>query len=167
MNWSKSYNNGFPCWLRWWRIHLQRRRPGFNLWVGKIPWRRDRLSTPVFLPGESHRQRSFMGYSPWGCKESDVTEQVTLQYWQLIVIWKLRILPVYMSRSFAGPDHSSLFTGAQFREECLRWFHWRKSKPCSGSLRHSLAARVMKARPEWKFQCRAILRYIQGICFLK
>ena len=31
-------------------------------------------STPVFLPGESHGQRSLAGYSPWGCKESDMTE---------------------------------------------------------------------------------------------
>ena len=30
--------------------------------------------TPVFLPGESHGQRSLAGYSPWGCKESDTTE---------------------------------------------------------------------------------------------
>ena len=30
--------------------------------------------TPVFLPGESHGQRSLVGYSPWGCKESDMTE---------------------------------------------------------------------------------------------
>ena len=30
--------------------------------------------TPVFLPGESHRQRSLVGYSPWGCKDSDTTE---------------------------------------------------------------------------------------------
>ena len=32
------------------------------------------ISTPVFLPGESHGQRSLAGYSPWGCKESDMTE---------------------------------------------------------------------------------------------
>ena len=38
-------------------------------WVGKIPWRRERLPTPVFWPGEFCGQ-----YSPWGCKESDMTE---------------------------------------------------------------------------------------------
>ena len=37
-------------------------------WVRKIPWRRAWLPTPVFLPGESHGQRSLEGYSPWGCK---------------------------------------------------------------------------------------------------
>ena len=53
------------------------RRCGFNLWVGKIPWSRKWQPTPVFLPGESHGQRSLMGYSPWGHKESDMTEQLT------------------------------------------------------------------------------------------
>ena len=44
-------------------------RPGFNPWVGKIPWRREWLPTPVFLPGEFHGQRSLMGYSPQVLKE--------------------------------------------------------------------------------------------------
>ena len=41
---------------------------GFHPWVGKIPWRREQLPTPVFFPGESHGQRSMVGYSPWGCQ---------------------------------------------------------------------------------------------------
>ena len=57
-----------PWWLRWWRICLPCRRLGFDSWVGKIPWRRDWQPTPVFLPGESHGQRSLAGHSPWGCK---------------------------------------------------------------------------------------------------
>ena len=46
----------------------------FDPWVGKIPWSRAWQPTPVFLPGDSHGQRSLAGYSPWGCKESDTTE---------------------------------------------------------------------------------------------
>ena len=38
------------------------------------PWRREWQPTPVFLPGESHGQKSLVGYSPWGHKESDTTE---------------------------------------------------------------------------------------------
>ena len=38
---------GLPWWLRWQRICLQRRRPGFDPWVQKIPWRREWLPTPV------------------------------------------------------------------------------------------------------------------------
>ena len=55
----------------WW---LRCGRPGLNPWVGKIPWRRKWQPTPVFLPGESHGQRSLAGYSPWSRKELDVTE---------------------------------------------------------------------------------------------
>ena len=40
------------------------KRHGFNTWVGKLPWRRKWLPTPVFLPRESHGQRSLAGYSP-------------------------------------------------------------------------------------------------------
>ena len=42
--------------------------------LGKSPWRRKWQSTPVFLLREFHGQRSLVGYSPWGCKESDTTE---------------------------------------------------------------------------------------------
>ena len=48
-------------------------RPGFDPWVGKIPWRRERLPTPVFWPGEYHGL-----YSPCGCKELDTTERLSL-----------------------------------------------------------------------------------------
>ena len=54
------------------------RRPRFDPWVRKIPWRRKWLPTPVFLPGEFHGQRSLVGYSPWSRKELDTTEQLTL-----------------------------------------------------------------------------------------
>ena len=47
------------------------KRYRFDSWVGKISWRRELLPTSVFLPGESHGQRSLAGYSPWGCKELD------------------------------------------------------------------------------------------------
>ena len=42
---------------------------GFSPWVGKISWRR-KLPTPVFLPEESHGQRSLVRYGPWGCQVS-------------------------------------------------------------------------------------------------
>ena len=52
------------------------RRPGFDPWVGKVPWRRKCQSTPGLLPGKSHGQRSLEAYSPWGRKESDTTERL-------------------------------------------------------------------------------------------
>ena len=53
----------------------------FHHWVRKIPWKKERLPTPIFLPGEFHGQRSLVGYSPWGCKKLDTTEQLSL-YWR-------------------------------------------------------------------------------------
>ena len=50
----------------------------FKPWVTKIPWRRARQPTPVFWPGKLHGQKSLVGYSPWGCKESDTTDWLSL-----------------------------------------------------------------------------------------
>ena len=47
-------------------------------WVGKIPWRKEWQLTPVFLPGEFHGQRSPVDYSPWGCKESNMTHVILI-----------------------------------------------------------------------------------------
>ena len=65
---SAGEGTGYPPQYSWASLvaqlvnsHLQWRRPGFDPWVGKIPWRTERLPTPVFWPGE------FDGlYSPWG-----------------------------------------------------------------------------------------------------
>ena len=53
-------------------------RHRFDIWVGTIPWRRKWQPTPVFLPRESHGQRSLVGYSPQGCKELDTTERLSM-----------------------------------------------------------------------------------------
>ena len=45
------------------KLGLECRRPGFNPWIGKIPWRRKWQPTPLLLPGESHGQRSLAGYT--------------------------------------------------------------------------------------------------------
>ena len=72
---------GFPGGASGKKPICQGRRPkirGFNPWVGKIPWRRKWQPTPVFLPGESHGQRSLAGYAPLHLKESDTTEQLSM-----------------------------------------------------------------------------------------
>ena len=65
-----------PWWLRWSRICLQCRKPGFDPWDGKIGVG-NLLPTPVFLPGQSHGLRSLAGYGSWVGKELDMTEQLT------------------------------------------------------------------------------------------
>ena len=65
---------------------LQCGRPRFSPWVRKIPWGRAWQPTSVSLPGESYGQSSLVGYSPWGCRESDATERLTFslskKYWE-------------------------------------------------------------------------------------
>ena len=62
------------CQCRRWK------RCRFNPWVRKIPWRKEWQPTPVFLPGESHGQRSLEGYSPQGHKESDTTKHARMPF---------------------------------------------------------------------------------------
>ena len=69
---------GFPCGSAGKQSSCNAGDLRFDIWVGKIPWGRDRLPTPVFWPGEFHGL-----YSPWGCKESDTTEQLSLSLFSL------------------------------------------------------------------------------------
>ena len=56
------------------------KRHRFNSWVRKIPWKRGIWQpTPVFLPGESHGQRSLVGYSPWSHKKTQLKQLSTAQ----------------------------------------------------------------------------------------
>ena len=65
---SSNQLDGLPWWLSSQESAYQCRRHRFDPWVGKIPWRREWLPTPGFLPGEFHEQRSLAGHSPWGCR---------------------------------------------------------------------------------------------------
>ena len=81
--WSR---NGLPWWLSGNEPACQWSRCRSDPWVGKIPWRRTWLPTPVFLPGEFHGQRSLAGYRSCSCKRvrhtlvttATTMEQVTL-----------------------------------------------------------------------------------------
>ena len=77
---SSGEGIGYPLQYSWAslvaqlvRICPQYVRPGFNPWVGKIPCRRERLPIPVFWPEKFHAL-----YSPWGHKELDMTERISL-----------------------------------------------------------------------------------------
>ena len=64
---------GFPWWLSGKEPICRGRRCGFDPWVRKIPWRRKWQPTPVFLPGESHGQRSLAATVYGVTEESDMT----------------------------------------------------------------------------------------------
>ena len=71
---------GYPLQFSWASLVVQMVK---NLsavqetWVGKIPWRRAWLPIPVFLPGESHGRKCLVVCSPWVCKQSDTTEELS------------------------------------------------------------------------------------------
>ena len=69
------------CW--------RHKRHGLDSWVGKIPWRRKWQPTPVFLPGESHGQRSLAGYSPWSHR---VGYQLAAEHLCWAQIWNCFVL---------------------------------------------------------------------------
>ena len=74
---SGCFPTGLPRWLTTCRCRRHERHQ-FHPWVaGSLE--EGRQPTPVLLPGESHGQRSLVGYSPWGCKESDTTERLSTQ----------------------------------------------------------------------------------------
>ena len=88
---------GFPGGLTGKRICLQCGRSGFDPWVGKIPWRKEWLSTPVFWPGEFHGL-----YSPCGCKELDTTEWLSLS--RILFAWNVPLVSlIVQKRSLVFP----------------------------------------------------------------
>ena len=75
---------------------------GFDSWVGKIPWRRKWQPAPVSLPGKFHGRRSLAGYSPWGHKESDMTEQF---HFHRILVPQPETEPRHMAVKAWSPNH--------------------------------------------------------------
>ena len=96
------------------------KRPGFDLWIKKIPWIKEWQPTPVFLPEESHGQKSLAGYSPWDRKKSNTTERLTLSL--------LTFLPAFVllcpNSHFGLPTRWSFvlvpYCSKGFREICFR-----------------------------------------------
>ena len=100
-------------WLRRESICLQCGRPRFNPWVGKIPWRRKGQPTPVLFPGKPHGQRSLVGYSPWGCKELDTTEQLYFHFSLSLGLIHWR------TWGFSNIDYWILFNHIQVQSSCF------------------------------------------------
>ena len=83
MIWSGHLYIGFPVGASGKESACQFRRHGFDPWVGKIAWSRNRQPTPVLLRGEFHGQRSLVGYSPWFARVGHnwVTEHILTYNW--------------------------------------------------------------------------------------
>ena len=78
-----EYKNGIRCFPG---AQMVKNLPAVQeIQVQSLGWegllKKGMATTPIFLPGESHGQRSLAGYSPWDCKESGMTERLTLSKW--------------------------------------------------------------------------------------
>ena len=108
---------GFPTCFSDKESTCQCRRHEFSLWVSKIPHRRIWQPTLVFLLGKSHGQRSLVGYSPWGCKESDTTDWLNNNAY--VILLKVVSAPFpCVSLSLSWPWVQSLVT--ELRSHKLR-----------------------------------------------
>ena len=107
-------------------------RPRFDPWVGKIPWRRKWHPNPVFLPGESHGQRSLVGYSPRGRKESDTTERLhftSLLSMPMFVPVKSRSPRKHNAFISHGRAWGTVSPSLQWLHPWIhRWGNWSKSQ---------------------------------------
>ena len=72
---------GLPWWLRWWRIRLWCGRPGLIPGLRRSPGGGNGNPLQYSCLENPHGQRSLVGYSPWGCKESDMTEWLSTAQW--------------------------------------------------------------------------------------
>ena len=102
---------GFPDGASGKEPACQCRRCGLNSWVRKILWRRKWQPTAAFLPGKPHGQRRLIGFSPWGRKESDMTERLH---------FSLRLVITFLPRSksllisWLQSPSAVLFSSVQF-----------------------------------------------------
>ena len=108
-------------------ICLQWGRPGFDPWVGKIPWRRKWQPTPALLPRKFHERRSLVGYSPLACKESVTTE--VLHFFNGDSIWLRLCNPSICS--IHPSTHLINIYGARLCVRCWESCRaWRSLGPC-------------------------------------
>ena len=121
--WAAVSRDGLPWGLRWQGICLQCRRPGFNPWVGKIPWRRVWQPIPVFLPGKSHGQRSLVGYSLWGLKGLDTNERLRLTGYLNNAIYKFDLVAIYRLLRSTMTSKCSSQVHQSFLKIDHRWAH--------------------------------------------
>ena len=144
---------GFPGGSDGKRVCLQCRRPGFDPWVGKIPWRRKWQPTLVLLPGKSHGWRSLVGYSPWSHKESDMTERL-----HFTSMWAANHILIH-----SEPTVSSLFPNfinvPALRRNALNYTHqwvagsgenfFSNNEELEGNFLRKLNDHITKAVPPW------------------
>ena len=116
------------------------------------PWRRKCQPTPVFLPGESHGWRSLVDYSPWGHKESDMTERLSLSLFSLQLSFVFTLWPSF----FLSLPPLNLFTSLSWRiqmnHQCAVWKGPKGRSFCPLGTGVAHPPRVEMCSPTWEHQ---------------
>ena len=132
----------------------RRKKCGFDPWVAKIPRRRAWQPTPVFLPGESHRQRSLAGYSPRGPKESDMSDAAQQQH---ALLWPLQLIYNSQDREATQVPMNRWMGKKEVAYTCTIW-----SRKCSprqySSLENPMRRRAWQAAVHWITQSQTRLK---------
>ena len=141
---------------------MQCGRPEFHLWVGKVPWRRERQPTLVFSPGEFHGQSSMEDYSQWGRKQLDMTEWITHTDTREPGLWVLHhhFTSIIPDASMASVDGMRDPLPSQINREwptkfCEKWLEnisiKQKTSPLSIWLFRTVEDGVLQHYPEYIF----------------
>ena len=166
----------------WWRIRQQCRRCEFDPWVWKVCSGRKWQHIPVFLPRESHGQRSLAGYSSWGRTESDMTEHLStypgIQILNFFFFWSffpvfLNIrflccfLPfpsfVYTRRREFKEMHNQVVRGKMDKDTSWVWECWKPmgwaggcvERAVGGGSKKELWGHGAEDREKWDWETRA------------
>ena len=134
-------------------------RVGFYSWVGNIPWRRK--PTPVFLPEKSHRQRSLVGYSPWGHKVADITENTCMHTPQyklvqennIILLTKVRLVKTMVFPVVLYGCESWTIKKAECRRiDAFELWCWRRFLRVPWTARRSNQSILKEISPEYSLE---------------
>ena len=120
---------------------------GFDPWAGKIPWRREWLPISVFCLENPHGQRSLVGYSPWGCKESGMTD------------WLSTRPCTWNCRRSSGQGRAPKSTGPQVRYTVFRLMWFTLNTPKTVLLTTNLTQEHDWLKP--RFWCAKRLRHVK------
>ena len=127
--------------LKWW-FHPT----GFIFLYGKIPWRREWLPSPVTWPGEFHGL-----YGPWGCKELDMTEGLSLHFTSYI-FWPSDAKSWIIGKDTdAGKDWGQGEQG-EIEDEMVRWHHWLNGHEFEQSQGDSEGQRNLACYSSWNLK---------------
>ena len=113
-----------------------------------MPWRREWHTIPVFLPGKSHGQRGLAGYTPWGRKESDMSEQLNNNNNKKQHIYLYRYIwgSIYIKTKIVASGPITSWQIDEKTVETVTDFFWSSTITADGYCSHEIKRRLLLGR---------------------